>query len=413
MTRRVFLSTLAAASAVRAVAKPAAARITRITVTPIQGRFHKFVAMNSYDTAPKAHTYTNHLIRIATDEGVEGLGAMGYAAPDDAYRAALKGLIGADPLSVFTMQDGKVSGRSPAFESLLLKYPHLDGPLLDLLGKLQNRPVWKLLGDSARDEVEVYDGTLYFSDVWFRDRGVRAVMEEAEEAVKSGYLGLKFKVGRGWKWMTPADGLKRDIEILNEARRAAGPQIKILADANDGYRNDFEGAWQLMRETKAANLYWMEEIFPEDVAKYAELRRRMTEEGIGTLIADGESLRETEAFKQYLKSPRTFDVVQMDIRVGGMLPNRELARMAGAAGAISVPHNWASAIGKYMGLQIAKACKDIPAAEDDRSTCDVIQAEGYVFRQGKYAVSNEPGFGLRMNQEVYKEKFASGETVVS
>ena len=100
MTRRAFLSTLAAATAVRAVARPAA-RITRISLVPIQGRFHKFVAMNSYDTAPKGHTYTNHLIRIATDAGAEGVGAMGYAAPDDAYRAALKSLIGADPLAIF------------------------------------------------------------------------------------------------------------------------------------------------------------------------------------------------------------------------------------------------------------------------------------------------------------------------
>ena len=421
MTRRIFLSSLAAATAVRAVARPArapsgagpAARITRISLVPIQGRFHKFVAMNSYDTAPKGHTYTNHLIRIATDAGAEGVGAMGYAAPDEAYRAALKGLIGADPLAIFTMQDGKVAGQAPAFASLLTKYPHLDGPLLDLLGKFVSKPVWKLLGEAVRDRVEVYDGTLYFSDVWFKDRGVRAVIEEAEEAVKSGFLGLKFKVGRGWKWMPPAAGLERDIEVLIEARKAAGPDVKILADANDGYRNDFEGAWRLMRETKGANLFWMEEIFPEDINRYAELRRRMAEEGIRTHIADGENLREPEAFKPYLKPPRAFDAVQMDIRVGGMLANRELARMAGAAGAFSVPHNWASEIGKYMGLHLAKAIKEVTAAEDDRSTCDVIRAEGYEFRQGYYIVSDSPGLGLSINADIYKEKYAPSETVIT
>jgi D-galactarolactone cycloisomerase len=411
MTRRVFLSTLATSTALRAVAPPTA-RITRISLVPIQGRFHKFVAMNSYDTAPKGHTYTNTLIRIATDAGAEGVGAMGYAASDDEYRAAIKGLIGADPLSVFTMQDGMAAGFASAFAALLTKYPHLDGPLLDLVGKLENKPMWKLLGEAVRDRVEVYDGTLYFSDVWFKDRGVRAVMEEAEEAVKSGYLGLKFKVGRGWKWMSPAAGLERDIEVLCAARQAAGPDIKILADANDGYRNDFEGAWRLMRETKDAKLYWMEEIFPEDIARYAELRRRMAEEGIHTHIADGENLREPEAFKPYLAPPRAFDVVQMDIRVGGVLANRELARMAGAAGAFSVPHNWASEIGKYMGLHLAKAVKEVTAAEDDRSTCDVISAEGYEFKNGAYTVSNSPGLGVSVNPAVYQEKYAKSEMVI-
>jgi D-galactarolactone cycloisomerase len=347
-----------------------------------------------------------------TDAGVEGVGTMGYSAPDDAYRAALKSLIGADPLAIFTIEDGRVAGRAPAFSDLLTRYRHLDGPLLDLAGKLLHQPVWNLLGDSERDQVEVYDGTLYFSDVWFRDRGVRAVLEEAEEAVKSGFLGLKFKVGRGWKWMPPEAGLRRDIEVLNEARRAVGPHIKILADANDGFRNDFEGAWQLMRQTQSANLYWMEEIFPEDIGKYAELRRRMAEEGIRTYIADGENLREPEPFKLYLKSPRTFDVVQMDVRVGGLLANRELAGWAEAAGAFSVPHNWASEIGKYMGLHLAKACRAIPAAEDDRSTCDVIQAEGYEFRQGYYTVSRAPGLGIRVRPDVYQEKYGSVETVI-
>ncbi len=412
MTRRVFLSTLAASAAIRAVARPVA-RITRISLAPIQGRFHKFVAMNSYDTAPKGHTYSNTLIRIATDTGAEGVGAMGYAAPDDAYRAALKPLIGADPLALFTMGDGVIAGRAPAFAELLTNYLHLDGPLLDLAGKLVSKPAWKLLGDPVREQVEVYDGTLYFSDVWFKDRGARAVIEEAEEAVRSGFLGLKFKVGRGWKWMPPAAGLERDIEVLRSARQAVGPNIKILADANDGYRNDFEGGWRLMRETKDVNLYWMEELFPEDPGRYAELRRRMAEQGIRTYIADGENMREPAPFEPYLKPQRFFDIVQMDIRVGGFLANRELARRAGAVGAFSVPHNWASEIGKYMSLHLAKAVKEVTAAEDDRSTCDVIKAEGYEFRNGAYTVSNSPGLALSVHPEIYRDKYAASETVIS
>jgi D-galactarolactone cycloisomerase len=412
MTRRVFFSTLAASTAVRAVAHPQA-RITRITLAPIQGRFHKFVAMNSYDVAPKGHTYTNTLIRIATDQGVEGVGVMGYAGPDEDYLKALRQLIGADPLAIFSMQDGLVADRAPAYAELLTKYPHLDGPLLDLIGKLTGKPVWRLLGDAIRERVEVYDGTLYLSDLWFQDRGVRAVLEEAEEAAKRGYRGLKFKVGRGWKWMEREAGLERDIEVLRAAREAVGPSIKIMADANDGYRHDLEGAWRLLRETKDANLYWMEEIFPEDVQRYAELRKRMASEGIKTLIADGENLRAPREFDPYLKSPKTFDVVQMDIRVGGLLGNRELAQMAGAAGATSVPHNWGSEIGKLMSLHLAKTVKEVIAVEDDRSSCDVISAAGYEFMGGMYSVSDSPGLGLRVNEEVYEEKYRHSEKSVS
>jgi len=411
MTRRVFLSALAASAALRATPR-LRARITRITLAPIQGRFHKFVAMNSYDQAPKGHTYTNTLIRIMTDQGVEGVGVMGYSGPDPDYLKALRQLIGANPLSVYTLQDGCIVGRASAFADLLSRHMHLDGPLFDLIGKLTEKPAWKLLGDAARDRVEAYDGTLYFSDVWFKDRGVRAVLEEAEEAVKSGYTGLKFKVGRGWKWMPRQAGLEHDIEVLRAAREAVGAQIKVLADANDGFRDDFEGAWRLMSETKNANLYWMEEIFAESVPLYTQLRERMAEAGIRTLIADGENLREPGAFEPYLKSPRVFDVVQMDIRVGGFLANRDLARMAGAAGAISVPHNWASQAGKFMGLHLAKVVKEVTAAEDDRSTCDVIVAAGYQFKNGSYSVSDAPGLGIRIDPAVYQEKYQRSETAI-
>ncbi|MGH9632360.1 MAG: hypothetical protein ACRD7E_28985, partial [Bryobacteraceae bacterium] len=77
-TRRSFLA--AACGAVTAGtlrAAPAPDAIRSITLAPVECRFHKFVAMNSYDVAPKGHTYSNTLVRIRTGDGAEGLGVMG------------------------------------------------------------------------------------------------------------------------------------------------------------------------------------------------------------------------------------------------------------------------------------------------------------------------------------------------
>ena len=114
MNRRYFLSALAASASVR-VARPAGARITRITVAPIEGRFHKFVTINAYDRVPKGHTYANQLIRIQTSEGVEGVGVLGYRASDEAFMKALRTLIGADPLALYQMTDGRITGRAQPF----------------------------------------------------------------------------------------------------------------------------------------------------------------------------------------------------------------------------------------------------------------------------------------------------------
>ena len=50
--------------------------------------------MNAYDTAPKGGTYTHPLIRIETDQGVEGIGAGTYRMKLDDYVTELQPLIG-------------------------------------------------------------------------------------------------------------------------------------------------------------------------------------------------------------------------------------------------------------------------------------------------------------------------------
>lgn len=410
-TRRTFLTTATAAlGAARAATR---ARITGISLSTIQGNFHKFVAMNSQDNEPKGTSYTNTLVRIATDAGVEGVGVMGYTAPDREFLADLRAFLGADPESVYEFRDGRIAGRAPAFRDLLIKYKHLDGPLCDLIGKLRGVPCWRLFGESVRDRVEVYDGTLYFSDLWFRDRGVQAVVDEAREAVASGYLGVKLKIGRGSRWMDRDAGLQRDIEVVRSVRSAIGTQAKLLVDANNGYLNDFAAAWKFLEETKEQRVDWLEEAFPEDKNLYRRLRGLMEQAGIRTPIADGENMRSAAEFREYVEPERLFDVLQLDIRTGGILDCREMSRMGEPFGAKAVPHNWGAQVGLLMSLHLAKTQKNIIGAEDDRSVCPALTVRGYGFKDGYYTVSNEPGLGVSVNEEHYDAPDFPGKTVVA
>jgi D-galactarolactone cycloisomerase len=411
MNRRYFLSALAASASLR-VGRPAGARITRITVAPMEGRFHKFVTMNAYDLVPKGHTYSNHLIRIQTSEGVEGVGVMGYRAPDDAFYKALRTLVGADPVAAYQMEGGHITGRAQPYADTLRTYPFLDGAMFDLIGKLTGKAAWRLIGESARDRVETYDGTLYFSDVWFRDRGVKAVVEEAEEAMKAGYLGIKLKLGRGLRWMETEAGFRRDVEVVHAVRKAVGPGMRVMVDINNGFQKEPDRAWRLLQETAADNVYWLEEPFPEQVGLYTELRTKMQKGGIKTLIADGENVRQSSELTAYIEPKVLVDVLQMDIRTCGLLENAALARRAGPVGAVCIPHNWGSEVGGLMGLHLSKAVKAVPAAEDDRSTCDALIAEGYEFRGGSYALPDKPGLSLRVNEDVYRLKCKAAEVTV-
>jgi D-galactarolactone cycloisomerase len=408
MQRRHFLLGLAAAPI---IAAPKSARITRIRLSTLQGRFHKFVTMNAYDKAPKGHTYEHTLVRIETDQGVEGIGA-GNPLVDGSYAASLKPLIGANPLDLYTMDSGRAVSRNPAFADLLAKNRHLDAPLFDIIGKLTGKPAWKLIGDAGREHVPVYDGTVYFSDIWFADRGVRAVVEECQESVKSGYKGVKIKAGRGDKWMLRAAGDDRDIAVVHAVREAIGPDTLLMVDPNYGY-HQFDAAWRFLKETRDAKLHWIEEIFPETVDSYTQLRASIKEAGMNTLIAAGEHMREVRTFEPYLKPTRLMDVLQLDIRQGGFLDNAQLARMAEEAGAVTIPHNWASQVGTIMGVQLSRAMKAVPMAESDRSTCDVLITSDYKFENGAVTVPSKPGLAIGIDENAYKAKCQPNEIVVA
>ncbi len=410
MTRRFFLS--ATATALGAARAARRATITGISLARIRGDFHKFVAMNSYDNEPKGTGYTNTLIRISTDAGVEGVGVMGYTPPDQEFLAALRLLVGADPEAAYKFRDGVIAGRSSLFNDLLVRYKHLDGPLCDLIGKLRGVPCWQLFGESVRDRVEVYDGTLYFSDLWYSDRGVQAVVDEATEAVASGYGGVKLKIGRGSKWMRRDDGLRRDIEVIRAVRSAIGGAPKLLVDANNGFRGDYSRAWTLLEATRDERLDWLEEAFPEDRDLYRRLRTQMREAGIETLIADGENMRSADEFREYLEPELLLDVMQLDIRTGGILDCRKMAAMGEPKGVVAVPHNWGSQVGLLMSLHLAKTQQNITAAEDDRSRCPALVARGYEFRDGHYTVSDEPGLGLEVNDRYYEAPDFPDRTVI-
>jgi D-galactarolactone cycloisomerase len=412
MHRRSFLLSLAGASPLICGPRPEPARITRIRVAQARGRFHKLVAMNAYDKAPKGDTYEQPLIRIETSRGIEGIGTGTYANPDDAFFESIRPLIGADPMELFTMQDGYITGPSAKFAPILARYPHMDSALFDLVGKLTGKPAWQLIGKSVRDRIEAYDGTLYFSDVLHPDRGIAAVVDECKEAVRAGYPALKLKLGRNLKWMPGAPGRERDIQVVRVVREALGSGVRIMGDANNGYKDEFDNAWSLLEKTKTDKLYWIEEIFPETVEDYTRLKDKLEAAHMPTKIADGENFTKPSQFEPYLKPRVLMDVTQLDVRRGGFLGSLESARMAEEAGAVAIPHNWGSQIGVLMAIHLSKAARGVPMVEDDRSRLETIVASGYKFENGSYTVSSEPGLGLRIDESIYAEQCAPHERIV-
>jgi hypothetical protein len=90
-----------------------------------------------------------------------------------------------------------------------------------------------------------------------------------------------------------------------------------MADANNGYKDQFDEAWNLLAKTSQDDLYWMEELFPESVTGYSRLKDKIAEASMKTLNADGENFSKPAQFEEYLHPRRLIDVLQLDTRRGG------------------------------------------------------------------------------------------------
>jgi L-alanine-DL-glutamate epimerase-like enolase superfamily enzyme len=421
MNRRSFLVNTAAATALASLPGSLlaeltfpASRIKSIRLSTLQGHFHKLVAMNAYDTAPKGRTYQHTLIRILTDDGIEGVAAASYANLCTVdYARQLKPLIGARISDLYLFNSGTIAGRAPQYPSILETHRHLDAAFYDIIGKIMKKPVWALIGDAGKERIPVYDSTVYFSDVLDKERGVKAISEECAEAIHSGYRGVKIKLGRGDKWMPREEGDRRDIEVVMAARTAVGSDALLMADPNYGYRGQYEAAVNLMRETRSAKLYWIEEIFPETANEFPQFRRYLRDMDKSCLVAFGEHMHNVDDITRYLSPERVVDVVQYDIRANGIVDNVAVARRCAAAGATFAAHNWASQIGYVMQLHLARALGNYGVVECDRSTCDVLRVESLPLSAGYVPAPTMPGLGISIEEDVYRAKNAPGEIVVS
>jgi D-galactarolactone cycloisomerase len=395
MLRRDFLRLAAVApwlGARRDDSAPDALRRHRIRT--ITGFRHtaprpKYVGKNSHLDDHGDRTGDDVLI-LETDQGATGFGS-GRITPEAARK-----LVGLPLSDLWNRDTGSVGALGRA-----------DHALFDLVGKVLNVPAWTLLGGQGPEWVPVYDGSIYFNDLLpqYQARGVARLVEEAEQGRERGFRAFKVKVGRGFKWMEKDAGFRRDVEVIRALRKALGPEIKLMVDANNGF--DLDGTLRWLDAVGPEDLYFVEEMFPEDVEQDLALREAIRAKGWKTLVADGESAREPEHFAPYLEAG-VLDVLQPDIRAFGLSLQWSLSRRMAARNSPArlAPHNWGSFLGGPMQLVLARGIPNFLIAEIDWSTSDLFDASAFEVRDGRMRVPDRPGCGLVLNAEVFRRKYA-------
>ncbi len=395
-------------------------KISRILVHTARGRRLTPVAANAY-AAYRGYDNSETILRIQTEQGIEGIASWRGKDED------LRKLIGMDPAALFTWGEGDVvSGRAEEHRELLERLGGVDVALFDLLGKAMKRPVHALLGGKpVRESVAIYDGTLYMEDLLTPDQlkdlpymtgavpsnPVEWVVRKGEWILKNrkeGFKTLKIKIGR-MKWMGSFDAaMERDITVTNALRKALGPDVRLMVDGNKAYAPRPLAAAEYAAAVKDANIYFMEEMFPEqDVENLMELKKRLRLAGNPVKLAAGESHGGGVPNQVYTRryagekgEEPLVDIEQADMNAHGFLHLRTKAAIQAKLGMTMAPHNFGSKLGFYAQTHLGLVVPNWEFSEIDDSQIPALQADGIVIQDGLASVVGQPGLGVTLKTDL-------------
>ncbi len=206
----------------------------------------------------------------------------------------------------------------------------------DLAGKTLNVPVHTLLGGCARTRVPVTHSI-----------GLIAIAEaekEVAQVVKEGIKTIKVKIG--------VDA-KRDIAMVRAVRNAAGPDIDICVDANEGYKTPGE-AVVILREMEKQRLKYAEQPCM-GIERIAEVARALDT----PVMADESAWNAHDAIQ--IAEQHAIDIISIyTTKPGGLYRAMEVAAVCRAAGIVcNVNGSIETGVGNLANVQLAAAA---PAA---------------------------------------------------
>lgn len=330
---------------------------------------------------------------ITTDQGVTGW-AMAGGAKEDGSK-----YVGTRVGDLFSARRG-LTGDAPWW---------LDKVMHDLSARILGVPVYQMLGAKGPRKVWMYSGAIYFDDLMPRKApgGIDHLLANCRLDYRAGYRAFKLKMGRGFRVMNRAEGLRRDIEVVHAVRKAFA-DCRILVDANDGWAVD--EACQFVAATADCDLFFIEEPFEEQRDGLKRLREALAKAGSKTLIADGEARKKaaktpteyggyTQAFIDNLyalAAGKLLDLVVLDLDILGMSRWRRVMPKLAAAGLQASPHTWMWRMRSFYAAQLAAGLGNIPIVEGIPMRTGGVDESAYVWDDGRLVMPKKPGFALTL-----------------
>lgn len=370
-------------------------KVTKLEVyilrAPDTGRPHWV----SHFIVPRANEI---LVRMHTDQGVQGIGiATSYTPIEAAIHAVKSGIaelvVGEDPLAperlyqkLFALTwQRRASEKGWTREAIVRISAAVDIAAWDIVGKAAGLPLYRLFG-GYRSEVPCYVTCAYYRD----GKTLSELHDEMQMLKAQGHTGFKGKAGGA--------PLAEDIERMALVREVIGEDKELMIDVNRG--------WDLATAIEGARL--LEPLRPrwlEEPVRWADDRRELKLLAQRTRIplSAGESELTSYGCRALLEE-QAIQILQFDCTMmGGFTEGRKLAALCELNHVQVAPHHDCF-IHAHIVAASPAGCIVESFTDPER---DPLQAELFEdpprIANGRLTLKEAPGLGLALSEAALKK----------
>lgn len=341
-------------------------------------------------------------VRVHTDEGMIGLGET---CPASAVEKAVvlndlaPRLIGRDPRDIEAIwHDLLLAVQYRGWAGAEIRaISAVDIALWDLLGKLVDQPLFRLLGGKYWDSIPVYN-TCYDDSYDFNSHPVELARELADAGISAMKIWPFDEVGkRNHGQSISRAEMDICLEPVRKIRDALGDSMDIAMEFH-GYWN-MPCAIQIADALEPYEVMWLEEILPQDnLAAYGTLAQKCRQP-----LCVSERLVTRWGFRELLENGAA-SIVMLDLAwCGGLSEAKKIANWAETYYLPIAPHNCSGPVTHFANWHFATATPNFMILETVRRHygeryVPIATSVGAPVK-GRLGIPPGPGLGIELKRD--------------
>lgn len=361
------------------------------------------------------------LVKIETDAGIVGIGEChhdenGLGAKDIVLNVCKPILQGQDPFDLERLVF-KMATRTSYYGGNHGVATHaitgVECALWDIIGKVTGQPVHKILGGGSHvDQVRAYVSSGPRNKLNKDD-----CVEFAERMKRGGWTAAKVGISRDQNWSRLNNRrisnreLDENAQGYSNLREAVGRDFDIAVHCH--WEFDFDSALRLAKAVAPIRPFWMEDPMP---IEFNEQWVRLTAQSPVPILC-GENLYGRADFRPFIEKAG-LHMIEIDVSMaGGLLEAKKIADLAETHFIPVATHNVAGPVATIASANLAASVREFLAHEvflrrganqEGRGVNgdpDVLGYDKPMVKDGHIQLSDRPGFGIELNEDLIKGKY--------